>query len=59
VRIAARSAQLGAPIFAGQTRYYYASYRQTGTSGGGSGILACNNGYASNVTQAVQAVWIP
>ncbi len=59
VRIAARSAQLGAPILAGQTRYYYAAYRTVGTSGGGNGVFACTTGFAQTVTQSLQAVWIP
>jgi len=59
VRIAARSAQLGNPILAGQTRQYYASYRTNGTSGGGNGFAACTVGFSANTTQSLQAVWIP
>ena len=58
-KVAARSAALGYPIFAGQTRQYYASYRPVGTSGGGNGWTACSVGHASNTTQALQAIWIP
>jgi hypothetical protein len=58
-KVAARSAALGYPIFAGQTRQYYVSYRPVGSSGGGNGAIACSNALSSNTTQAVQAIWIP
>ena len=58
-RIAARSAALGYPIFAGQTRQYFASYGPVGTSGGGHGSSACQTGLAANATQSLQATWIP
>jgi hypothetical protein len=51
--IHARSAALGDPISAGQTRSYYAYYRDPIVLGG------CSSALTYNTTQAVQAIWIP
>jgi hypothetical protein len=50
--IHARSAALGDPISAGQSRAYYAYYRDPSVVGG------CMSSLTFNTTQSVQAIWI-
>ncbi len=51
--VSARSASLGDPLFAGQHRYYFVSYRDPGVLGGCSSLLTFN------VTQMLDVVWTP
>jgi hypothetical protein len=52
--VSARSAAVGAPILAGQTRYYFTIYRDPQAA-----TPCANSASTINVSNAVSALWTP